>query len=107
MKKIKSGKPRRDRNRPEKNILDSKTLKKALKLIEKYGLNTDRLQLLLRLPNLVETDKIVFHLQSHLPNRLQKSLTKYRNNQILTNKISKWEYNPEKKIQSLEYYLSL
>ena len=107
MKKIKSSRSRRDRNRPEQTIFNPQILKKALKHIENCGLNAERLQILLRLQSVLDADKIIFHLQSHHPERLKRGLVRFRNKQISFDKIEKWEYNASKDIQSLEYYLSL
>ena len=107
MNKIKPYRRKRDRHRPDFKYFDSKICKKALRIISKVGLNSKNIQKRLKLPTELDAEKIIFHLQSHFPRKLQQKLEEFRNQQVFEEEIEKWVFNEKKPIQSLEYYLSL
>jgi hypothetical protein len=107
MRKIKPLHRKRDRYRPNSDHLSPSKLPIALNYIAKHGLNYPGLQIKLRLPTLLEAEKLVFHLQSFHSKKLKKKLKEFRDKEVGFKKIEKWEFVPEKKIQSLEYYLTL
>ena len=107
MKTLKSTHPRRDRHRPEEQNFTYKTCKKALRIIRKHGLNSQKIQRHLQLASPLEADKLIFILQSRFSKKMQKSLLQFRSESAVGLETTKWERNPEKDIQSLEYYLSL
>ena len=107
MRKITPTTRKRDQPQTRSTLFTSRQVLKALTCVSKHGLSPEKLRHRLRLPSLLEVDKLTFHLQSTFPRRLKKSLQDFRDKQFCSSNQNKWEYSSKKPIQSLEYYLTL